>query len=322
MRKPLAVVTLVAVFVFSVLMVDRTDVNSSNAISINVIGQASTTVTTETYTITSIYSYTVSSTSTMYTTTTTASTATQTAVTVSTISTTTTTTDTSTSWRVQTSTSITSRTSTIVEFLTSLTTTSLTDTSTSLYPTVTVTSMNTSYRTTTVFSPLVTVPLVQTSVIPMASLVTTALSTTTTATTTTTIARPCLIASAAYGSELAPHVQFLREFRDRTVMSTFAGAQFMHVFNAFYYSFSPVVAQATLANPSVARVVRTLISPLIISLRLTPWILPVLSQNTELATLFAGVAASGLIGMIYGTPIAVLKMIRKRRSAYNPAPED
>ncbi|MDA1125254.1 MAG: PQQ-dependent sugar dehydrogenase, partial [Crenarchaeota archaeon] len=37
----------------------------------------------------------------------------------------------------------------------------------------------------------------------------------------------CLIATAAYGSELAPQVQFLREIRDNTVLQTESGTAFM-----------------------------------------------------------------------------------------------
>lgn len=54
---------------------------------------------------------------------------------------------------------------------------------------------------------------------------------------------PCLIATATFGSELAPQVQFLRDFRDKQIMQTFAGSNFMVAFNAWYYSFSPAVAQ-------------------------------------------------------------------------------
>ena len=37
----------------------------------------------------------------------------------------------------------------------------------------------------------------------------------------------CLIATAAYGSEMAPQVQFLREIRDNTVLQTQSGVSFM-----------------------------------------------------------------------------------------------
>ena len=48
----------------------------------------------------------------------------------------------------------------------------------------------------------------------------------------------CLIATAAFGSEMAPQVQFLRELRDDTVLQTESGSAFMTGFNQFYYSFS------------------------------------------------------------------------------------
>ena len=47
----------------------------------------------------------------------------------------------------------------------------------------------------------------------------------------------CLIATAAFGSEMAPQVQFLREIRDGTVLQTQSGSTFMTGFNQFYYSF-------------------------------------------------------------------------------------
>ena len=52
----------------------------------------------------------------------------------------------------------------------------------------------------------------------------------------------CLIATAAFGSELAPQVQLLREIRDNTVLQTKSGSIFMTGFNQLYYSFSPTIA--------------------------------------------------------------------------------
>ncbi|MEM4297941.1 MAG: hypothetical protein QW815_06210, partial [Nitrososphaerota archaeon] len=37
--------------------------------------------------------------------------------------------------------------------------------------------------------------------------------------------RRCIIATTAYGSELNPHIQFLRGFRENIVLTTFAGRQ-------------------------------------------------------------------------------------------------
>ena len=53
----------------------------------------------------------------------------------------------------------------------------------------------------------------------------------------------CLIATAAFGSEMAPQVQFLRELSDNTVLQTTSGTTFMNGFNQFYYSFSPACSR-------------------------------------------------------------------------------
>ncbi|NIP61633.1 MAG: hypothetical protein GWN01_06130 [Nitrosopumilaceae archaeon] len=76
----------------------------------------------------------------------------------------------------------------------------------------------------------------------------------------------CLIATAAFGSELAPQVQFLREVRDNTVMSTTAGASFMIGFNELYYSFSPTIADWERQNPIFKEGVRAFITPMISTL--------------------------------------------------------
>jgi hypothetical protein len=76
----------------------------------------------------------------------------------------------------------------------------------------------------------------------------------------------CLIATAAYGSEMAPQVQFLREIRDDKVMSTESGASFMSGFNEFYYSFSPAIADYERENPAFKEAVKLGLTPLISSL--------------------------------------------------------
>ena len=76
----------------------------------------------------------------------------------------------------------------------------------------------------------------------------------------------CLIATAAYGSEMAPQVQLLREIRDNQLMHTESGASFMAGFNQFYYSFSPYIADMERENPAFREMVRIGITPLLSSL--------------------------------------------------------
>ena len=76
----------------------------------------------------------------------------------------------------------------------------------------------------------------------------------------------CLIATAAFGSEMAPQVQFLREIRDgNTVMSTQSGTAFMTGFNQFYYSFSPAVADYERENPVFKEAVKVTLTPILTS---------------------------------------------------------
>ena len=75
----------------------------------------------------------------------------------------------------------------------------------------------------------------------------------------------CLIATAAYGTELAPHVQHLRELRDSSLLQTSSGSSFMSAFNAAYYALSPAVADLERQSPAFRESVRLLITPMILS---------------------------------------------------------
>jgi len=78
----------------------------------------------------------------------------------------------------------------------------------------------------------------------------------------------CLIATAAFGSEMAPQVQFLRELRDNTVLQTESGTSFMTGFNQFYYTFSPAVADYERENAVFKETVKLTLTPLLASLTL------------------------------------------------------
>ena len=119
----------------------------------------------------------------------------------------------------------------------------------------------------------------------------------------------CLIATAAYGSELAPQVQFLREIRDNTVMSTSSGMAFMTGFNQLYYSFSPTIADMERENPMFQEVVRAFITPMISTLS----ILTLAEDGNEFQVFVLGASIIALnLGMYIAAPAIVGFAINKR----------
>lgn len=114
----------------------------------------------------------------------------------------------------------------------------------------------------------------------------------------------CLIATAAFGSELAPQVQFLRDFRDNRILQTSSGANFMAAFNSWYYSFSPSVAEYERGQPWLQQTVRIAIYPLLGILQLSETTYSAVPG--EYGSLSAGMVASSLIGAAYVTPFALL----------------
>jgi len=122
---------------------------------------------------------------------------------------------------------------------------------------------------------------------------------------------PCIIATVAFGSELAPEVQFLRDFRDHIAMRTLAGRAFMDVFHSWYYLWSPHVAEWLRGNELGKMVVRDLLKPLLWSLHVATEAYSVLSFNPELAIIATGLIASMLIGLAYATPLAIIVKLTK-----------
>ena len=119
----------------------------------------------------------------------------------------------------------------------------------------------------------------------------------------------CLIATAAYGSELSPQVQQLREIRDTKLLQTDLGASFMHVFNDFYYSFSPKIADYERENPTFKEIVKITITPMISSLSL----LNNVGMDSEAEVLVYGISLILLnIGIYFVAPVIVIAEVRKK----------
>ena len=116
----------------------------------------------------------------------------------------------------------------------------------------------------------------------------------------------CLIATATYGSELAPQVQQLRELRDNQLLQTESGTAFMGTFNDIYYSFSPIIADYERENPYFKEAVKIAITPMISTLSLME------NANSESEVLSIGISVIALnLGMYLGVPAIVVIGIRK-----------
>jgi len=118
----------------------------------------------------------------------------------------------------------------------------------------------------------------------------------------------CLVATATYGSELAPQVQQLREIRDNSLLQTESGTSFMGTFNDFYYSFSPVIADYERENPAFREMVKIAITPMISSLSILNYV----DMDSESSVLGYGISLIVLNGMMYvGLPVLAIMRIRK-----------
>jgi hypothetical protein len=119
----------------------------------------------------------------------------------------------------------------------------------------------------------------------------------------------CLIATAAFGSEMAPQVQFLREIRDNTVLQTESGTSFMAGFNQFYYSFSPAVADYERENPAFKEAVKLTLTPLLASLTLLQY--ADIDSESEMLGYGIGIILLN-IGMYFVAPAVLIMKVRKR----------
>ena len=117
----------------------------------------------------------------------------------------------------------------------------------------------------------------------------------------------CIIAAATYGSNLSQEVELLRGLRDNILRSKI-GSNFFLIFNSWYYSFSPKVANYIDSHPGEREGMKDMLYPLIGALALSSHLYVALSSYPEFAALLAGLLASFLIGSLYvAIPLVVIK---------------
>ncbi|MDC0522413.1 hypothetical protein OAO04_01260 [Nitrosopumilus sp.] len=117
----------------------------------------------------------------------------------------------------------------------------------------------------------------------------------------------CLIATAAYGSELAPQVQQLREIRDNKLMNTESGSAFMSGFNELYYTFSPTIADMERESPMFKEAVKLGLTPMLSTLSIME------NAESESEVLGLGLSVIALnLGMYIAAPAMMFYGISKK----------
>lgn len=121
----------------------------------------------------------------------------------------------------------------------------------------------------------------------------------------------CLIATATFGTELAPQVQQLRELRDSTLLQTNSGSSFMIGFNQIYYSFSPTIADLERQNPVFKEAVKLTITPLLTSLSILNYV--DVDSNEEVLGYGIGIILLN-VGMYFVAPSIAIMMLKRKLS--------
>jgi len=117
----------------------------------------------------------------------------------------------------------------------------------------------------------------------------------------------CLIATAAYGSELAPQVQLLREIRDNQLMNTESGSAFMSSFNEAYYSFSPYIADMERESPIFKEIVKAGLTPMLSTLAIME------NAESESEVLGLGLSVIALnLGMYIAAPALIAMKVNQQ----------
>lgn len=125
----------------------------------------------------------------------------------------------------------------------------------------------------------------------------------------------CVIATAAYGSELAPEVVYMRYVRDGLIGSTPTGKMLVKAFNAFYYSWSPTLAGWIYGSASLQAIFQILLLPLVMIIHITALTFTAATSmvgNTETASIIAFLAAAVMTLSIYvGLPVTAAMKLRR-----------
>lgn len=112
----------------------------------------------------------------------------------------------------------------------------------------------------------------------------------------------CVIATAAYGSEMTPEVAYMRYVRDSLIGSTPTGKALVAAFNAFYYSWSPAVANAIARSEPLRAFFRVILLPLVAIVHVAALMFTAIANATggrDLASFVAFLASAIMTIVVY-----------------------
>jgi hypothetical protein len=125
----------------------------------------------------------------------------------------------------------------------------------------------------------------------------------------------CIIATAAFGSKMDTNVEAMRNLRDNYVKITFTGGNFMRVFNNWYYSWSPSMAEIIHSNEALRQVAKFVLYPVVGSVIVAQGTYLLLSFNSELAATTSILTAAFICGIFYIAPfILIVRSFGERMS--------
>ena len=124
----------------------------------------------------------------------------------------------------------------------------------------------------------------------------------------------CIIATATYGSPFAPEVLYMRHVRDNLIGSNQVGRQIVSGLNAFYYSWSPPIANFIDTHREIKPIFQILLLPFLGITHMTETIyIAVAAINTSLASIAATLFAAASTATIYAlTPVIAFRSIYRK----------
>ncbi|OGD54038.1 hypothetical protein A3K80_00290 [Candidatus Bathyarchaeota archaeon RBG_13_38_9] len=226
---------------------------------------------------------------------------------------------------VQELTNTTTSTTTTATTATTTTTDTTSDTTTTTTDTTSDTTTNTTTTTTNDTTNITTTDTTTDTVTTTGTTTTGTSTTTETADTQTTSPsttppptppQQCIIATASYGSALAPEVSYMRYVRDQMIGSNNVGRILVNGWTIFYYSWSPTIASSISNSETMQSVARVILLPLVAITHLTASIyITVAFVSPTLASVIAFLSGLSLGMIIYFVlPIFLISMSYRKRN--------